>query len=665
MRRSALLALTAPIILLAARAGARPDAAFEAYRAQIAAAEKSLRLEETSEFRRWLDACDPTLRGWEWRHLAAMADTSVRTVTTPGSPSRLVMSPAGDRLAVVDGSVVRLWSWPALEPISIIAGHGDAVYRATFDGGGRTLITVARDVTSRTWDVGTGAEIARIDLANPAFAAAALDAAGTAAATCAWERDESGQVHGLVWVWDPATGEVLHRVRVGVKPLSAIAFTPDGAAIVAASWDGAVHVLDRSGRETRRLALPDEGVYNAVNDIAISPDGRLVAAASKDRTTRVFALASGELLATLRGHGDFVEGVAFAPDGAHLATCSGDTTTALWRTDGWARARVLRGATAAVRGVAWSPDGRSVLAVGNDGRLRVWDADANDTAATVIRIDAAGIYSTALSPDGTTVAVACYDGRLCLYDSRTAALRRAWDAHPGSTCHAAAYSADGRRIITASWDDTARVWDSRDGAAVAVLDTGAGVYSAAISGDGGRAATSGKTLQVWDVDRGEDLHVIAVDDASPKRLAFTAGGDLVASGWSDGYARVHRVADGALVATLGDGDAAVETVAFLPGDERVATGDGAGVVRVFPTRGGAAHFSVGTGDRGVNRIACAADRIAVATDRLWLVEADRGGIVLGLAPQDDTIWSIDWSDDGTRLATCKIAGVVRILESRP
>ena len=38
-------------------------------------------------------------------------------------------------------------------------------------------------------------------------------------------------------------------------------------------------------------------------------------------------------------------------------------------------------------------------------------------------------------------------------------------------------------------------------------------------------------------------------------------------------------------------------------------------------------------------------------------------VVLGLAPHADSVWQVCWSDDGERLATCAIAGVIKILDT--
>jgi WD40 repeat protein len=218
-------------------------------------------------------------------------------------------------------------------------------------------------------------------------------------------------------------------------------------------------------------------------------------------------------------------------------------------------------------------------------------------------------------------------------------------------------------LISASWDKTARVWDPAEGRQIAVLEMGEGVTTAGISPDGTRAATSGQSLQIWDVEKGERLHTISVPGAQPARISFSSSGGAVAAGWSDGYARVYDTAKGTLIAELGAKGAAVNTVVFYAGDSRLATGDAAGVVRVFVLADGQRQFASDTGGRAINHLAVSGDRIAVGADQLYLVDAHRGGVVVGLAPHADTIWDLDWTPDGRRLATCAMGGVIKVLSA--
>jgi WD40 repeat protein len=69
----------------------------------------------------------------------------------------------------------------------------------------------------------------------------------------------------------------------------------------------------------------------SVVSVAFAPDGATLVSGSYDRTVRLWRVADGALLHTLKGHTGTVESVAFAPDGALLASASGDHIVRLWR----------------------------------------------------------------------------------------------------------------------------------------------------------------------------------------------------------------------------------------------------------------------------------------------------------------------------------------------
>jgi WD40 repeat protein len=65
--------------------------------------------------------------------------------------------------------------------------------------------------------------------------------------------------------------------------------------------------------------------------IAFSPNGRLALSGGFDRTVRLWEVATGKQLLSLRGHEALVYGVAFSPDGQKALSGSFDTTVRLWR----------------------------------------------------------------------------------------------------------------------------------------------------------------------------------------------------------------------------------------------------------------------------------------------------------------------------------------------
>jgi WD40 repeat protein len=64
--------------------------------------------------------------------------------------------------------------------------------------------------------------------------------------------------------------------------------------------------------------------------VAFSPDGKALASAGHDETVKVWEVATGKNLATLRRHTRAVPRVAFSPDGKTLASTSADHTIKLW-----------------------------------------------------------------------------------------------------------------------------------------------------------------------------------------------------------------------------------------------------------------------------------------------------------------------------------------------
>jgi nucleoside phosphorylase len=139
----------------------------------------------------------------------------------------------------------------------------------------------------------------------------------------------------------------------------------------------------------------------------VTPDGRHVVSASADRTLKVWELASGRAVATLRGHTRWVNACAVTPDGRHVVSASSDHTLKVWELASGRAVATLQGHTHVVSACAVTPDGRHVVSASADQTLKVWDlathacvithrGDARYTSVgvgvtTIIAGDAAGV----------------------------------------------------------------------------------------------------------------------------------------------------------------------------------------------------------------------------------------------------------------------------------
>lgn len=640
------------------------------YRATVTVAEKSLRLNEVADAQRWLESAPVNLRGWEWNFLRALADESLSSF--PGAPATMTamdIAHDGTMVAVADANgKIALLKLPTMEEIRDVGELSQAVYGVAFSADGRRLASVSRDVTARVWDVETGEQVSQLGLDNPGVAAIAFSPDGTRVATCTWLMRTEGNgrsVHGVVWIWDAATGNVLHKKEVGVKPLDSIDWSADGSTIVVGSWDGLVHVLDAEANEQRTLTVPTDGVYTAVIAVAISPDGKFVAAGSKDRTARIWNIAEGNLLATCGGHDGFVNDVAFSTDGKRLATASVDGTIRTWDAGTGAPLQVMRGHQRSVVELEGWPNASKLLSGSPDGTFRIWDLDADYGARQSQLIRPEGTYTTTFSPDGSRIYCSMHNGHVIVLDAHSAEVIDDWEAHSGSTCNTLALSADGKQLLTCSWDKTAKLWNTSDHSLIASLNAASGVYGCNLSPDGQIAALfAGKEIQLWKTSPAERLGSLQGHASDIRQAAFSSNGKSLVSVAGEREVRIWDVENRECQATLSEHTLGAEAVAISPDGLWLATG-GSGEVLLWNLNERRLARRYRVGDRTIYSMSFSPDgqRLAVGSDAITIIAPPWDEAVLRFQPQNDEVYFLSFSPDGRRLASCTTSGSVVINET--
>ncbi|MFE3525641.1 hypothetical protein ACFXOD_29265 [Streptomyces sp. NPDC059161] len=136
-------------------------------------------------------------------------------------------------------------------------------------------------------------------------------------------------------------------------------------------------------------------------------------------------------------------------------------------------------------------------------------------------------------------------------------------------------------LATASWDRTVRLWEVGDAhhpVQLSILEQPSRMLAVAF-GHGGRvlAAASERSVRLWDVtNRRAPVELTTLPDqpAAPTWVAFRPGGDVMATGHTDGTTRLWNMNDPrhpALLSTLPGHTAAVTSMTFSPDGHTLAT----------------------------------------------------------------------------------------------
>jgi RNA polymerase sigma factor (sigma-70 family) len=326
--------------------------------------------------------------------------------------------------------------------------------------------------------------------------------------------------------------------------ISAVAFTPDGKALVSAGRDPVIRFWDpTTGKELRTITGPEKGV----NAIAFSGDGALLAGGGPGKVVCVWDAATGKELRRLGGHKGEVRSLALSRAGDVLAV--GDAAgVRLWEVSS-GKLLLTLAVKEGVGGVALSPDCRLVAALGGGGAVWLWERSSGRRLHRMELGGGGSEGSVVFSPDGKLVA-ATNRGPATLFDvssgKRVFRVKEGTESQRGPPL---AFSPDGRLLAASTSHNDGRIqlWDWAQGKEVRVLAPHSDcVRALAFSPDGKTLASAadGESVHLHDVETGIRRLNLPGHQERVSSVAYSADGHTIATAAWDGTVRLWDASNG-------------------------------------------------------------------------------------------------------------------------
>ncbi|KAG2047257.1 WD40 repeat-like protein [Suillus hirtellus] len=298
----------------------------------------------------------------------------------------------------------------AIKPNQEFKGHTDEVRGVIHMPGGHRIITCSDDGSLRVWNLKSGKQIGE-DWRDGVYGVRRI------ALSPDGKKVVSGSGDGGVRLWDIDTCKVIARWMGHIKAVESVSWSGDGRRVLSGSSDGTARQWDVESGET--ILEPIETGHTVVGVAVYSADMSIFATSGRDEpetesSIKIWNTKTGELVATLKGHGQMVSCLAWTKDGKTLISGSIGSSIRTWNTKTWKQTALLE-TSGCVFAIAISPNERILASALWDSTVLLWNLDNGQLIGPLLQ-HANPMYSVSFSVDGKLLATGCHDKNAYTWD---------------------------------------------------------------------------------------------------------------------------------------------------------------------------------------------------------------------------------------------------------
>ncbi len=361
-----------------------------------------------------------------------------------------------------------------------------------------------------------------------------------------------------------------------------------------------------------------------------------------------------------------IHDVIYLPDGTQFAVAS---STGIWFYDAntYEETALIATDKPAAKMMSFSLDGEKLATISNNKVILIWDIETFKHKTTFIR-DSEPYYdfdfdSVSFIGDGKSL-VSTKSGKIDLWDVTTGTHH--FELQAFHSADNIAFSTDGR-ILASSRSDVILVVDVVEEKVLQEMKINSHVDKCLALSSDGKTVASGiqyKTIEVWDIEKGEHKKTLKGHEKRIECLAFSPDGNTLASGSTDYSIILWDINKGTRKATLNEHSNEIRKVVFSPDGNTLLSFDRFGLLMLWDVNSRKQKYSL----RDHVDIATS---ISLSPDGLTLVSGSTNGYIhlwdvttakhkKILRGHKSEVYAVSYSSDGLTIVSESMENTTRL-----
>ena len=312
--------------------------------------------------------------------------------------------------------------------------------------------------------------------------------------------------------------------------------------------------------------------FDIIFSLAFSSDDELLITGSIDGILCLWKWREHQQLFQQKAHSTIIESVTFSPDCQKMASSSRDKTVKIWDVATGECIFTLNSPnTSIIKNIEFSQDGKKIFGY-TESKVVSWDINTAD--CDILAESNSRIFSMSISSHSSILVFGCADSSIHILNVDTREIIKKIETKSGVIL--SVIITDDEKILASGLiDKSLKVWDITIGYCTQIIQAQSYNFSLiSISQDGQILATGSgeKIIKIWDINTGNYLQSLEGHLSEINTIAFSHKNKILATGSVDRTVKLWDTTTGKCLKTLQGRTDFVHSVTFNRDAQILATG---------------------------------------------------------------------------------------------